>query len=79
MELLLSFVAAGEVNEIVNLQSHCDWNSGVFIRWIVRVVDVSRVDAGVVGVALESHGFKNLVDLDEPVTWAATESVDSFL
>ena len=79
LKLLLNFFAAGEVDEIVYVQPHCDWNGGVFVRWIVRVVDVSRVDAGVVGVALESHGFQDLVNLDKPVTWAATESVEIFL
>ena len=31
LKLLLNFVAAGEVNKVVNIQSHREWNSGVLI------------------------------------------------
>ena len=79
LKLLLNFVAAGEVDNVVNVQSHRDWNSGILLRGIVSVVDVPRVNAGVVGVALESHDFQDLVNLDEPMAWAAADPVKCFL
>jgi hypothetical protein len=31
LELFPNFVAARKVDEVTNIQSHCDWNSGVLI------------------------------------------------
>ena len=70
-KLRLDLVGRGEVDEIINVETHDEGN----LRWRVgrirRITDEFREDAGILGIGRQAEGVEDAGDLVVPMLRAA--------